>query len=98
MRAAKDIAQKGIILKPFVIGIGKEDFSDAYSCVGKFFDVKQEDDFKNILNVVISQALNNTTAQVNLLDVDGRASETDVAMTFYDENTGKQDIQLYAYH
>ncbi|HXP51758.1 MAG TPA: VWA domain-containing protein, partial [Bacteroidia bacterium] len=88
--AAKEMEKKGIILKPFVIGIGKEDFSSAYTCVGKFFDVKKEDDFRNILKVVISQALNNTTAQVNLLDVEGRASETDVAMTFYDENSGSR--------
>jgi len=86
--AAKEMEKKGIILKPFVIGIGKEDFSSSYNCVGKFFDVKKEDDFRNVLKVVISQALNNTTAQVNLLDVEGRASETDVAMTFYDESTG----------
>jgi Ca-activated chloride channel family protein len=88
--AAKEMEKKGIILKPFVIGIGKEDFSSAYTCVGKFFDVKKEDDFRNILKVVISQALNNTTAQVNLLDIEGRASETDVAMTFYDENSGSR--------
>lgn len=85
---AKELQQKGVLLKPFIIGIGKENFSDAYSCVGKFFDVKQEEDFKNILKVVISQALNNTTAQVNLLDEEGRATETDVAMSFYDEHTG----------
>ncbi|MGP8214180.1 MAG: vWA domain-containing protein [Bacteroidia bacterium] len=87
--AAKEMQKKGILLKPFVIGIGKEEFSSAYTCVGKFFDVKQEEDFRNILKVVISQALNNTTAQVNLLDVDGHATETDVAMSFYDENTGR---------
>jgi len=87
--AAKTLQQKGVTLKPFIIGIGKENFGSAYDCVGKFFDVKQEDDFKNILNVVVSQALNNTTAQVNLLDEEGRATETDVAMSFYDESTGK---------
>ncbi len=88
--AAKKLQQKGIILKPFIIGIGKENFSDAYSCVGKFFDVKAEQDFENILKVVISQALNNTTAQVNLLDQEARAVETDVAMTFYDESSGRR--------
>lgn len=88
--AARQMAQKGIILKPFVIGIGKEDFNNAYTCVGKFFDVKKEDDFRAILNVVISQALNNTTAQINLLDADGKPTETDVAMTLYDEASGRR--------
>lgn len=87
--AAKQLREKGINLRPFIIGIGNEDFSDSYSCVGKFFDVKEEENFKNILKIVISQALNNTTAQVNLLDANGKPTETDVAMTFYNQATGK---------
>jgi Ca-activated chloride channel family protein len=87
--AARQLQAKGIMLKPFIIGIGKENFSDSYSCVGKFYGVKQESDFENILKIVVSQALNNTTAQVNLLDQEGRATETDVAMSFYDETTGR---------
>jgi Ca-activated chloride channel homolog len=88
--AAKALHAKGINLRPFIIGIGNEDFSGAYSCVGKFFDVKQEENFKNILKIVISQALNNTTAQVNLIDAGGKPTETDVAMTFYDQATGRR--------
>ncbi|HEX5003388.1 MAG TPA: hypothetical protein VFW78_12910, partial [Bacteroidia bacterium] len=38
--------------------------------------------------VVISQALNNTTLQVNLLDDKGNPTETNVNMTFYDSHTG----------
>jgi len=87
---SKELLKKGITLKPFVIGIGRENFSDAYSCVGKFFDVKQEDDFRNVLKIVISQALNTTTAQVNLNDLEGKPTETDVAMTFYDEASGRR--------
>ena len=36
---------------------------------------------------MISQALNNTTCQVNLLDVNQRPTETNVAMTFYEKNS-----------
>lgn len=86
---SRELQKKGIILKPFIIGIGTEDFKDAYSCVGRFFDVKQEDDLSSIMKVIISQALNETTVQVNLLDAHGHATETDVAMTFYDQMTGK---------
>lgn len=88
--AAKALHEKGINLRPFIIGIGNEDYNGAYSCVGKFFDVKQEDNFRNILKIVISQALNNTTAQVNLMDADSKPTETDVAMTFYDQVTGRR--------
>lgn len=85
---SKELHAKGINLRPFIIGIGNEDFSGAYNCVGKFFDVRQEENFKNVLKIVISQALNNTTAQVNLIDAGGKPTETDVAMTFYDQTTG----------
>ena len=38
---------------------------------------------------MISQALNSTTAQVNLLDTYGKPTETDVNMTFYETHQGK---------
>lgn len=80
---------KGIVLKPFVIGIGlDESFKNAFGCIGKYYDASNEESFKNILNIVISQALNNTTAQVNLLDQIGKPTETDVNMTFYDDVSG----------
>ena len=83
------LQKKGIVLKPFVIGIGlDQSYLNSFGCIGKFYDASSESSFKNILSIVISQALNNTTAQVNLNDMIGRPSETDVAMTFYDEQTG----------
>jgi Ca-activated chloride channel family protein len=83
------LQKKGVILKPFIIGIGlTKIFADQMGCIGKFFDASSEDNFRNILNIVISQALNNTTVQVNLLDKGGRPTETDVNMTFYDQFTG----------
>ncbi len=81
------LQSKGITLKPFVIGIGIADYS-TLNCVGKVYDVSEEGIFTNVLNIVISQALNNTTVQVNLLDIAGKPSETDVSMTFYDQQTG----------
>ncbi len=83
------LQKKGIILKPFIIGIGlDQSYINSFGCVGKFYDASSETTFKNILNIVISQALNNTTVQVNLNDQAGRPTETDVDMTFYDEQTG----------
>jgi Ca-activated chloride channel family protein len=83
-----DLQKKGIILKPFIIGIGK-DFADSFDCVGSYFDATNEKEFTRALNVVISRALNPTTAQVNLLDQYGKATETNVNMTFYDNLSGK---------
>lgn len=83
------LQKKGITLKPFIIGIGlDENFIKSFGCIGKYYNASNEQDFKTILSVVVSQALNNTTAQVNLLDQSGRPSETDVNFTLYDERTG----------
>lgn len=81
------LQKKGIILKPFIIGIGKS-FREQFECVGTYFDATTEMEFKSALNVVISQALNSTTCQVNLLDIDGLPTETNVNMTFYDNLSG----------
>ncbi len=82
------LQKNGIILKPFIIGIGN-DFNSAFNCVGTYFDATSERDFRKALNVVISQALNSTTMQVNLLDEAGKPTETDVNMTFYNAISGK---------
>jgi len=82
------LQKEGISLKPFVIGIGN-DFSEAFNCVGSYYDATSESAFSKALNVVISQALNKTTAQVNLLNENDRPVETNVNMTFYDNLSGK---------
>jgi Ca-activated chloride channel family protein len=84
------LQSKGITLKPFIIGIGVDpDFKRTYNCVGYFFNAAKEENFKDVLRVVITQALNTTSAQVNLLDQDHQPTETDVNMTFYDVFSGK---------
>lgn len=83
------LQRKGVILKPFVIGLGLDvKVKNAFECVGNFFDAQNESDFREVLNIIISQALNTTTAQVNLLDAYNKPTETDVNMTFYDSFSG----------
>jgi Ca-activated chloride channel homolog len=84
-----ELQKKGVIIRPFVIGIGLDvSFADAFKCIGKFYDASSEEGFKNVLNIVVAYALNNTTAQVDLLDSHKKPTETDVAVTFYDEHSG----------
>lgn len=84
------LQSQGVILKPFIIGIGSTDeFRKAFECVGRYYDANTEKGFDEALNIVVSQALNNTTAQVNLLDVYGKPTETNVNMSFYDMNSGQ---------
>ena len=48
----------------------------------------RSDVFKNSMEYVTTQKLNKTTAQVNLLDISSKPTETNVNMTFYNEKTG----------
>ncbi len=85
---SKKLQKDGLVLKPFIVGIGRN-FSDALDCVGTYFDASSEEQFQTALNIVISQALNSTTSQVNLLDENGKPNESNVNMTFYDDFSGK---------
>ncbi len=87
------LQRKGIFLRPFVIGIGR-DFSEEYDCVGYYFDAMSENQFKKSLNIVISQALEATSLQVNLLDVYGNPTETNIPITFYNSETGKVEDNI----
>lgn len=92
-----ELQKKGIILKPFIIGIGiDEGFHKTFDCVGHYYNATHEDKFKELLGVVITEALNSTTAQVNLLDEKGLPTETNVNMTFYDRYSGKM-LQNYVH-
>ena len=83
------LQSRNIILRPFVIGVGlDENFKKTFDCVGKFFDAKNEKSFQYAMGVIISQALNSTSAQVNLLDSYSKPTETAVDMSFYDMRTG----------
>ncbi len=89
------LQSKGVVLKPFIIGLGSTaDFQKAFECVGRYYDANTEQQFNDVLNMVVSQALNNTTAQVNLLDIYSRPTETNVNMTFYETERG---TMLYNY-
>ncbi len=85
------LQQKGIILRPFVIGLGtdSEAFRNAYSCTGRYFNAETPAQFQKIIGVIINQALNNTTVQINLLDNQGLPRETDVPLTIFDADNGQ---------
>ncbi len=88
--ASRKLQEQGIALRPFVIGIGIDpNFRKTFDCVGYYYNAAREKNFREVLRVVITQALNTTTAQVNLLDQDNLPTETNVNMTFYDLLSGK---------
>lgn len=85
-----ELQKKGIFLRPFVIGVGLDvKFADAFACMGKFYDVSNEANFKDVLKLVLTEALSQTTVEVDLLDITKKPTETDVDMTFYEAGTTK---------
>jgi Ca-activated chloride channel family protein len=89
------LQKKGVFLRPFVIGVGLDvKFADVFGCMGKFYDVSNEANFKAVLKLVLIEAVSQTTVQVNLNDIFKKPTETDVTMTFYNQQTG--DV-LYNY-
>lgn len=89
------LQKAGIILKPFIIGIGLDvNFESSFECIGNYLQVEHEEKFGGTLEYVMSQVLNKTSAQVNLIDANGFPSETDVAMTFYNAVSKKVRYQF----
>lgn len=94
--SAEVLTNKRITLKPFIIGIGlAEEDKGKFNCVGTYYDATNETTFENAINVVISQALNNTTLQINLIDAFDKPSETNVEMTLYDSFSGEVRYNFY---
>ncbi len=83
--ARQKLMEKGIIFKPFIIGIGlTPEQIKTFECVGTFYDYDDQTTFNNITNIIQQQKLNKTSSQVNLLDSKSFPSETNVNLTFYD--------------
>lgn len=82
------LQEKNIFLKPFVIGLGmKENFEDEFACVGQYFDAKNQNEFRQVLNKILKQSLETTTVSVELLDQAGQPTESDVNVTFVNNVT-----------
>jgi Ca-activated chloride channel homolog len=85
------LQRKGIFLKPYIIGIGlKMETKKAFECVGQFYDAFEEDDFEDGLKEVVKHALTQTTAQINLMDINNKPTVSNVNISFYDQNSGER--------
>lgn len=88
--SAQVLRDKRITLKPFIIGVGiEEKDKEQFACIGAFYDASNEKTFSNAMSIVISQALNITTTQINLLDPFGMPLEKNIEITLYDHASGE---------
>lgn len=88
-KARQKLMEKGIVFKPFIIGIGLSvEQIKTFECVGDYYDFDNASTLSNINSIISKQKLNKTSAQVNLLDSKSLPNETNVNMTFYNTKTG----------
>ena len=86
---SRALQAKGVTLKPFVIGMGMDDLmAESLNCIGNFYDAADPQAFEHVLQLVLEQAMHNTTVQVDLLNQAGKATESNVAYSFTDSRTG----------
>lgn len=88
-KARLKLMEKGIVFKPFIIGIGLTvEQIKTFECVGDYYDFDNTSTISNISSIISKQKLNKTSSQVNLLDSKSLPTETNVNMTFYNTATG----------
>ncbi len=90
--ASKALQEKKVTLEPYIIGIGLTDkMMKEFDCVGRNYNPKNEKDFGRVVSGVISEALDNTSVQVNLLDEKKNPEMTNVPMVFSGIPAGKSN-------
>ncbi len=93
--ARQKLVQKGIVFKPFIIGIGlTPEQIKTFECVGTFFDYDDDRVFQDITEIIKNQKLKKTSLQIDLKDESGKPTESNVNMTFYDV---KHEKYIYNY-
>ncbi len=85
---AKKLKDKGVRVTPFVIGLGMDlSYLEKFNCIGTYADAETPESFTKVLENIVAKALLNTTVQINLNDINGTPSETDVTMFLYEAGT-----------
>lgn len=85
---AKKLKDKGINVTPFVIGLGMDlSYLEKFKCIGEYSEAETKEQFKKALGIIINKSLNNSSTQINLNDINGKPSETDVTMFLYEHTT-----------
>lgn len=87
---------KGVILKPFVVGLGyQSELRTNLDCIGSYYEANTPEEFKRVINEIIVRVLDKTTVQVNLNDIYGNPTETNVNLTFYNPVSQKAAYNYY---
>jgi Ca-activated chloride channel family protein len=85
---AKKLKDKGVKVKPFVIGLGMDlSYLEKFNCIGTYSDAENRTALQSVLTTVLSKIVYNTTVQINLNDINKKPNETNVTMFLYEAGT-----------
>lgn len=85
---AAKLKAKEINVTPFVVGLGIDlKYLNEFDCIGRFYEASTLQSFKKVMKSVILDALNNTTAQINLNDIHSKPTETNTTVFLYKAGT-----------
>lgn len=90
------LQRKGVLLRPFVIGLGLEG-GKVLDCVGKYFDSQNSNTFNQVLNKAITTTFSKTTVSVELLDENDKPTVTNVNVSFLNAMTGTAAYEFVHY-
>lgn len=96
--ASTKLKNAGVYLKPYIIGLGlTEEHKKKFECVGQLFDIREESNQSQsqIASVVITSVMNPSTLQINLLNQNDKATETNVNMTFSSSENNAVKYNIY---
>jgi Ca-activated chloride channel family protein len=93
---AQALERNNIVLKPVIIGIQlQQQTVEELGCIGKVFNTQAPSEFTEQLKKVVEESVAKTTLQINLNDINGKATETGVAMTLYDSESNMPKYHFY---
>lgn len=85
---ARKLKAKEINVTPFVVGLGIDlKYLNEFDCIGRFYEASTAESFRKVMKSVITDALNNTTAQIYLKDIHGKPTETNTTCFLYKAGT-----------
>ena len=85
---ARTLRAKEINVTPFVVGLGIDlKYLNEFDCIGRFYEASTIGSFKKVMKSVITDALNNTSAQINLNDIHSKPTETNTTVFLYKAGT-----------
>lgn len=92
--SARQVQTSGIVVKTFIIGIGKKsNFKRDLSCAGKFFHVPNEENYIKTLYTIFDLANQQAGVCLSITDNSGKAYESTTPVTFADAQTGMPRLQ-----